>query len=652
MIRDLLQNQSIGHRVGSTNSSSAQKTNQNQLQQRQQQNLKIREHPTTGPYVEGLSFFHVASYNDVKLLLEEGLKTRTVAATNMNSSSSRSHCIFTLEVSQILTEFSENDSVISETSNSKKAKISLIDLAGSERADSAGTTGIRLQEGSNINKSLTTLGRCISTLAKISLKKANSPDSHTSEDYIPFRDSNLTWLLRDNLWGNAKTAMIANISPAGVNHDETLSTLRYAASAKQVSTIARVNEDETAIIISRLKAEIEELKAKLSLGTANQAEMREAQAALDHQTSETLGIEDLVSRRKKQVTAYTFGKLEGDGRTTPHLRNVTNDPSLSGSLRIFIPLGSVLRIGAGNQSTDLNSVQDTTEEEMDLYLDGLGMAEEHCTVIHEEKGGEVFIKACSYDGDVYVNGKKLRQGRKVKLSHGDRVILGVCSHLFVFVHPLEARARVFESGSVFDDQDDESEPELPIFKKRFSSFTYRAFAGDLSVLPTYEKMVREVLIGREENAEERAMRLLRICVGKWRESLTRRIFEDQIMHSIQAIFEANQISKDMNASDISFQVFLSGKLFPEQIFSINLYQLLRYENIIIRIACNQKQQPLKEHRSSIQNETKKAADEEVKSQEYEVTIFEVEWSYFCDIFLPQLRNVHDFAKKKKPGKTK
>ena len=121
------------------------------------------------------------------------------------------------------------------------SKISLVDLAGSERADSTGATGARLKEGANINKSLTVLGKVIHALAEAS-DSSKKKKSASKGDYIPYRDSALTWLLRENLGGNSKTAMIAALSPADINYDETLSTLRYADRAKQIVCKAIVNE--------------------------------------------------------------------------------------------------------------------------------------------------------------------------------------------------------------------------------------------------------------------------------------------------------------------------------------------------------------------------------------------------------------------------
>ena len=134
-------------------------------------NLRVREHPIMGPYVEDLSRLLVTSYEDISRLIDEGNKARTVAATNMNETSSRSHAVFTILFSQ-----STHDPVTN-TSAEKQSKLSLVDLAGSERADSTGATGDRLKEGANINKSLTTLGKVIAALAEmVRRSRANAKD--------------------------------------------------------------------------------------------------------------------------------------------------------------------------------------------------------------------------------------------------------------------------------------------------------------------------------------------------------------------------------------------------------------------------------------------------------------------------------------------
>ena len=168
--------------------------------------------------------------DEVEKIIDEGTGNRTVAATKYNSESSRSHAVFEIHIQQ-----KYKDEVTGEDMQSK-TKIALIDLAGSERSDKLGSVGTALKEGNNINKCLTVLGRCIKAL----VETANFPKKKIQ---VPFRESVLTFYLRESLAGNARTTMVACVSPAGSNEEETLSTLRYAASAKQIKTAAKKSED-------------------------------------------------------------------------------------------------------------------------------------------------------------------------------------------------------------------------------------------------------------------------------------------------------------------------------------------------------------------------------------------------------------------------
>ncbi|KAJ8918779.1 hypothetical protein NQ315_015099 [Exocentrus adspersus] len=225
--------------------------------QTHKQSLKVREHNVLGPYVDGLSQLAVTSFQDIDNLMAEGNKSRTVAATNMNSESSRSHAVFTVILTQTLTDSKSG------VTGEKVSRMSLVDLAGSERAVKTGAVGERLKEGSNINKSLTTLGLVISKLAD------QSSGSKTKDKFVPYRDSVLTWLLKDNLGGNSKTVMVATISPAADNFEETLSTLRYADRAKRIVNHAVVNEDPNARIIRELTQEVEALREMLRNATGS-----------------------------------------------------------------------------------------------------------------------------------------------------------------------------------------------------------------------------------------------------------------------------------------------------------------------------------------------------------------------------------------------
>uniref|UniRef100_A0A8C0UDX4 Kinesin-like protein n=1 Tax=Cyanistes caeruleus TaxID=156563 RepID=A0A8C0UDX4_CYACU len=238
--------------------------------------LRVREHPETGPYVQGLTQHLVTDYKQVVKLLEEGIAKRITAATHIHNASSRSHAIFTIHYTQAILENNLPSEIAS--------KINLVDLAGSERADPSYCKD-RITEGANINKSLVTLGIVISTLAQNSqmFSSCQSINTVTSEGegshagsphpgsssgarrpaYIPYRDSILTWLLKDSLGGNSKTIMIATISPASSSYNETMSTLRYAANAKNIINKPRVNEDANVKLIRELREEIDRLKTML-----------------------------------------------------------------------------------------------------------------------------------------------------------------------------------------------------------------------------------------------------------------------------------------------------------------------------------------------------------------------------------------------------
>ncbi|KAF2646352.1 kinesin-domain-containing protein [Massarina eburnea CBS 473.64] len=194
--------------------------------------LKIRDSPRDGVYVQGLTEVEVKSYADVARLMKQGDLTRTTASTKMNDTSSRSHAVFTIRLKQI------THSLLSDETIERTARMRLVDLAGSERAKSTEASGQRLKEGGQINRSLTTLGRVIAALAD---PKRHHGKGRRSREVVPFRDSVLTWLLKDSLGGNSKTAMVACIAPS--DYDETLSTLRYADQAKKIRTRASVNQD-------------------------------------------------------------------------------------------------------------------------------------------------------------------------------------------------------------------------------------------------------------------------------------------------------------------------------------------------------------------------------------------------------------------------
>lgn len=217
--------------------------------------LKIRENPQMGIYVEGLCELIVRDSADIMRLIEQGNTVRRVAATNMNDQSSRSHSCFTIKI-EMKTTTELAGGVTRE--QLVKAKLNLVDLAGSERAAKTGATGSTLKEGSNINMSLMALGNVINALSEGSSMKSGA------KKHIPYRDSKLTRLLQESLGGNSLTVMLAAISPADYNLDETLGTLKYANRAKSIANAISRNEDSSDRMIRDLKVQIELLQQQLA----------------------------------------------------------------------------------------------------------------------------------------------------------------------------------------------------------------------------------------------------------------------------------------------------------------------------------------------------------------------------------------------------
>ncbi|XP_066527578.1 kinesin-like protein KIF1C [Hoplias malabaricus] len=447
--------------------------------------LRVREHPIMGPYVEDLSKLAVTSYSDITHLMDCGNKARTVAATNMNETSSRSHAVFTIVFTQ------RRHDQLTDLHTERVSKVSLVDLAGSERADSSGAKGVRLKEGANINKSLTTLGKVISALADMQSNKKRK------SEFIPYRDSVLTWLLKENLGGNSRTAMIAALSPANINYEETLSTLRYADRAKQIRCNAIINEDPNARLIRELKEEVNRLReilltqglSQLITNTGpevnvcpaipvdstpngappvtnlvpvhspaqesglnpedglNQSEFQKAVmskeeaverlretekiiAELNETWEEKLRKTESIRLERETLLAEMGVSIKEDGGTvgvfspkgTPHLVNLNEDPLMSECLLYYIKEG-VTRVG---------------QKDVDIRLSGQFIKEQHCVFYCKANPhGEVEVTLEPFEGaETYVNGKQITEPTVLK--QGNRVVMGK-NHVFRFNHPEQAR---------------------------------------------------------------------------------------------------------------------------------------------------------------------------------------------------------------------
>uniref|UniRef100_A0A673K849 Kinesin-like protein n=1 Tax=Sinocyclocheilus rhinocerous TaxID=307959 RepID=A0A673K849_9TELE len=217
--------------------------------------LAVREDSSNGVVVQGLTLHQPKSAEHILEALDYGNRNRTQHPTDMNAMSSRSHAVFQIYLRQ-------QDKTASLNPNVRVAKMSLIDLAGSERASATNAKGARLREGANINRSLLALGNVINTLANPKCKKT----------HIPYRDSKLTRLLKDSLGGNCRTVMIANVSPSSLSYEDTHNTLKYANRAKEIKSTLRSNVmsldshiGQYAVICEKQKAEVKKKTMNLNL---------------------------------------------------------------------------------------------------------------------------------------------------------------------------------------------------------------------------------------------------------------------------------------------------------------------------------------------------------------------------------------------------
>lgn len=466
-------------------------------------NLRVREHPSTGPYVEDLAKLVVQSFQEIENLMDEGNKARTVAATNMNETSSRSHAVFTLTLTQ------KRHDVETGMDTEKVAKISLVDLAGSERQSATGASGARLKEGAEINRSLSTLGRVIAALADLSTgKKKNA-------SMVPYRDSVLTWLLKDSLGGNSMTAMIAAISPADINFEESLSTLRYADSAKRIKNHAVVNEDPNARMIRELKEELAQLRSKLgggggggvdstggvsdevyppdtplsqqivSITQADGSVKKVSKAEIVEQLNQSEKLyrdlnqtweeklqktEEIHKEREAALEELGISIEKGFvGLTTPkkmpHLVNLSDDPLLAECLVYNIKPGTTT---VGNVDTSTNP---------EIRLNGSKIQQKHCTF---ENTDNLVTLIPSEGAAVMVNGLRITEPKRLR--SGNRIIFGDF-HIFRFNNPQEARAERAEHSllrhSVTASQVGSSAPPRPGHERAISKADSE-FEGDSS----------------------------------------------------------------------------------------------------------------------------------------------------------------------------
>uniref|UniRef100_T1K6K6 Kinesin motor domain-containing protein n=1 Tax=Tetranychus urticae TaxID=32264 RepID=T1K6K6_TETUR len=403
--------------------------------------LKVREHPSKGFYAEGLKSFLVTSHKDIEDKIEEGTTNRSIAATNMNETSSRAHTIVQIQIVQ-------RNRTSSGQETAKKSIIHLVDLAGSERLSGTMAVGDRLKEGVSINQSLACLGNCISALAEKSSEK---------NIRVPYRDSVLTRLLMNVLSGNSKTVMIATISPADISYDETLSTLRYADRAKRIKVHATINENSTDKLIRQLKDENERLTKAMERGVVDlsgtgsslsekdmtemrqkyEEEMKALMAENERQINEIKQTyeDKLAEKQALEANVYVDAdreKLETEKRENPYLSNLNFDEQLCGKIIHIIKKG----VNILGKNDDCSII---------LYGPSI---QNHHGRIYRKDNDVVILERVADDCRILLNGDPVIN--KVHLNHNDRLLFGT-TQLFVFIHPgQQKKSKLSFSEVTFD----------------------------------------------------------------------------------------------------------------------------------------------------------------------------------------------------------
>ncbi|KAI9582498.1 hypothetical protein GQX74_009885 [Glossina fuscipes] len=388
--------------------------------------LRVREHRSLGPYVENLSQHSVANFDEIQECITRGNIQRTTASTNMNDTSSRSHAIFTITFVQAV--------FMNDMPSETVSKIHLVDLAGSERANATGATGQRLKEGAHINKSLVTLGSVISALAE----QTNFTNSNQNNSgnviskrvlYIPYRDSILTWLLKDSLGGNSKTIMIAALSPADCNYSETLSTLRYANRAKNIINKPTINEDANVKLIRELREEIAKLKSMLngdvrafqpSSKMLEDLHKKEAQEkVLTEEWTEKWKEAQLILQEQKSLGLRKSGVGVVLDSEMPHLIGIHND--ITTGVTLYSLKEGETFIGS-----------ECTRTPPDIALNGDGIRQQHCSIVLRDGVCTLHPRPMA---QCWLNAHLIEE--PVTISQGDIILLGR-TNIFRFNNPAEA----------------------------------------------------------------------------------------------------------------------------------------------------------------------------------------------------------------------
>lgn len=531
------------------------------LQKQQRKGLRIRDSPKTGAYVEGLKKVPVSSSNQIKRLLEFGTKQRTLAATNMNETSSRAHTIFTI------TFVTRKVEPVTMKATSKTSQINLVDLAGSERIAKTGAEGDRLTEGQHINRSLSALGNVINALASNSSRKKQS--------VVPYRDAALTHLLKSSLGGNAKTTMIASVSPADINFAESLSTLRYANRTKQIKNIAVVNEDPNDRLIRHLREEMEGLRQQLQnstgLGTKQREELRAEMETTFHLEMEKKRAEWEQHERDYQALL----SREGGGDvppTTPHLSNLNEDAALTGVLKFFLEDNCDYVVVSSDNRTD--------EAENLIVLGGMGIMPRHAVIRRRARGpdgyGNCELTLTSFSGArTLINGIHLSADEDRFLNHGDRIMFGNNSNIYIVVIPSEDQgpedidfdweASMKEANAAVMDglaADNKKKYEAAEQEKRLMEQRIKEL--EMHLINERRRASQDTMKQEElqEQLEKQIIESEKFSKRQERERKERSLMDRQLLHALPLVHEANSISAALKKG-----MKFSAKLVSRMVYS-------------------------------------------------------------------------------------
>uniref|UniRef100_A0A0P6DD56 Kinesin protein KIF14 n=1 Tax=Daphnia magna TaxID=35525 RepID=A0A0P6DD56_9CRUS len=385
-------------------------------------NLSVREHPKNGPYVVNLTKCSVTSFEEVQRWLSVGNQRRIVASTSDNKRSSRSHVILTITLAQ---SFQEQVAGKLEMVR-KQSRVNFIDLAGSERMASL-SVGVRRQESLAINLSLFTLGKVITALAE--------------KKFAPYRESVLTWLLKESLGGNSKTVMLATVSPNAAHIEATLSTLRYSCLASKIVNAPRICETpkacsnnpslaETAVATSHVEDSPSRIKElEITVRHLNDL-LAEVENKKDSEWKEKIAQAEL-KRIEAEQALCNHGLSSYIDPQQPYLVNINRDPLLSETM--FFPL---------NPGKNVVGPMVCSNHPPSIQLNGLTIEENHCCI---EYGDDLRIFASA---ETYVNGQRVGT-EKVVLCHGDRIVIGGTHH-FHLHNPKDSQFHEKRSNEIPD----------------------------------------------------------------------------------------------------------------------------------------------------------------------------------------------------------